>query len=261
MSFKRGCRRKALLGASRRASKTRNKQRKNLMHDVRGAWRRHNTQHDAAEMKVRSTQHKYPVSEAPSVMSHVARLSRSLWRSWSFHGRPTTSARSVPPRWQLWAGPMIAAIAPLAACAAASGPRAEYPHSEAICQYVGLESVETPQQTDTDSSSFVAVYRFREPHDPAPEQPVKLKFQVNRSRVAELQTHLESQPEVVCSPDNDRHWNPRVKPLPEPPSLEPMPPASPTAQGSQPGSAFAPPEAAPATAEPAPAVGPGSTAN
>ena len=91
---------------------------------------------------------------------------------------------------------------------------------------------------------------WKRPHEPAPEQPVKLKFQVNRSRVAELQNHLESQPEVVCSPDNDRHYNPRVKPLPEPKSVLEAPAAR--GQATPPGAIPAPPEASPA----APAVAP-----
>lgn len=110
-----------------------------------------------------------------------------------------------------------------AACAAPQSPAPEYPHSEAICQYVGLESTETPQRVDTDSVSFMAVYRFREPHTTTTEGPLSVKFQVNRSRVQELRSHLESQPEVVCTPDNDLHYHVKVKPLPEPPSTEPKP--------------------------------------
>jgi hypothetical protein len=126
----------------------------------------------------------------------------------------------------------------MTACAEAT-PRTEYPRNEAVCQYVGLDSVETPQRSDIDSVSFVAQYRFREPHEPKTESPVGVKFQVNRSRVAELRSHLESQPEVVCAPDNDLHYQVRVKPLPDPknagnagplpiiePPTRPIPPAT-----------------------------------
>jgi hypothetical protein len=111
------------------------------------------------------------------------------------------------------------------ACAEPGKPNPQYPRSEAICQYVGLESVESQQRSDMDSLSFVATYRFREPHTPATESPLGVKFQVNRSRVAELRSHLESQPEVVCAPDHDAHYHVRVKPLPEPPTTiaEPAP--------------------------------------
>lgn len=111
------------------------------------------------------------------------------------------------------------------ACAEPAKPNPQYPRSEAICQYVGLESVESQQRSDMDSLSFVATYRFREPHVPASERPLGVKFQVNRSRVGELRSHLESQPEVVCAPDHDSHYHVRVKPLPEPikSPLEPAP--------------------------------------
>jgi hypothetical protein len=94
-----------------------------------------------------------------------------------------------------------------------------------------LESVETPQQgnrlSDTDSAAFVAVYRFRDSHTPKTESPMSVKFQVNRSRVAELRSHLESQPEVVCAPDNDLHYQVRLKPLPDPlPGTTPAPAAA-----------------------------------
>lgn len=133
-----------------------------------------------------------------------------------------------------------------AGCAAPAAPAPEYPHSEAICQYVGLESTETPQRVDTDSVSFLAVYRFREPHTQSSEPPLSVKFQVNRSRVQELRSHLESQPEVVCTPEADLHYHVRVKPLPEPTGTEPAAPPS----------LQAPLQPAPAAAEPAPASAP-----
>jgi hypothetical protein len=140
----------------------------------------------------------------------------------------------------------VAAIAwAVAACAAPASPAPEYPHSEAICQYVGLESTETPQRVDTDSVSFLAVYRFREPHTSSSETPLGVKFQVNRSRVQELRSHLESQPEVVCAPEADLHYHVRVKPLPEPTGPEPAPA---TATSPALGPTAAPP--APATEQP-----------
>jgi hypothetical protein len=42
---------------------------------------------------------------------------------------------------------------------------------------------------------------------------LSVKFQVERSRVNELRGHLESQPEVICSPDRDAHFRPKPKPF------------------------------------------------
>lgn len=103
--------------------------------------------------------------------------------------------------------------ATLAGCAAEQ-PLAEYPRNETICQYVGLESVVTPEHTNIDSVSFLAVYRFREPNVPPPKHPLTVKFQVDRSRIHDLRAHLESQREVVCSPDHEQHYRVHVKPLP-----------------------------------------------
>jgi hypothetical protein len=108
-----------------------------------------------------------------------------------------------------------------AACAGPQTRSPEYPRNETICQYVGLEAEEAPQQMDTDATSFVAVYRFREASVPAPKQPLTVKFRVNRSRVNELRSHLASQPEVICSPDADLHYQVKVKPLPGSTTVEP----------------------------------------
>jgi len=102
-----------------------------------------------------------------------------------------------------------------------------------LCQYVGLESAETPQYSDRDNISLLAVYRFRESRVPAPKEPLTVKFQVNRSRLNELRSHLEAQPEVICTPDRDAHYHVQVKPFevtPEPEGpvqiKDPIPPAS-----------------------------------
>jgi len=130
----------------------------------------------------------------------------------------------------------------LVACAEPGKPNPEYPRSEAVCQYVGLDSVESQQRADMDSLSFVATYRFRDSHTPATETPVGVKFQVNRSRVDELRSHLASQPEVVCAPDHDAHYQVRVKPLPEPGSSIPGPaPTAPESNAPLPGPGQPPP--------------------
>ena len=120
----------------------------------------------------------------------------------------------------------------VSACAAAPAKPDKYPASEALCQYVGLESAETPQYSDRDNISLLAVYRFREPGVPAPKEPLTVKFQVNRSRVNELRSHLEAQPEVICTPENDTHYHVHVKPFevtPEPePPLQITPPTAPS---------------------------------
>jgi len=135
--------------------------------------------------------------------------------------KPTTRGQpiaSAPPPIALYARVPVAflTLQLLAACAQPQRPAPDYPRSEALCQYVGLEAVETPRHVDTDSISFVAVYRFSEPNLPAPKEPLTVKFQVNRTRVNELRSHLESQPQVICTPDRDLHYQVRVKPLPEP---------------------------------------------
>lgn len=133
-----------------------------------------------------------------------------------------------------------AAVVALSACTQPRGPAPEYPRSETLCQYVGLEAVETetPRLENNDSISFVAVYRFSEPSVPAPKEPLTVKFRVNRSRANELRSHLESQPEVVCTPDRDLHYQVRVKPLPEPEAGGPPPALEPPQQPPPPGSGY-----------------------
>jgi hypothetical protein len=133
--------------------------------------------------------------------------------------RAQARSSTRPERW--W---RTAAVSTLIVCGAcASGPAKsaqedpQYPRSnDVVCRYVGLESVETPQHEDTDSVTMLAVYRFREPNVPPPKEPLSLKFQVNRTRVNELRSHLESQPEVICNPEPNQHYHVQVKPLPEP---------------------------------------------
>jgi hypothetical protein len=66
---------------------------------------------------------------------------------------------------------------------------------------------------DEDTVSMLAVYRFNEPNTPPTDEPLAVKFQVDRSRVDELREHLERQPEVLCSPDANAHRTPRVTPF------------------------------------------------
>ena len=108
---------------------------------------------------------------------------------------------------------LVGCACAVAGCAASPAKPDRYPASETLCRYVGLESAETPQYSDRDSISLLAVYRFREPNLPAPKEPLTVKFQVNRSRVNELRSHLEAQPEVICTPDRDAHYQVRVKPF------------------------------------------------
>jgi hypothetical protein len=149
----------------------------------------------------------------PLMLSHERNLGRDRARA----GKGVRSAIVTTVR-------TAAFFSLVVACAEPGKPNPEYPRSEAVCQYVGLESVESQQRADLDSLSFVATYRFRDSHTPATETPVGVKFQVNRSRVDELRSHLASQPEVVCAPDHDAHYQVRVKPLPEPASSIPGPP-------------------------------------
>lgn len=101
-------------------------------------------------------------------------------------------------------------------CAQTPAKPDKYPASETLCQYVGLESAESPQHSehsDQDSISLLAVYRFREPHVAAPKEPMTVKFQVDRSHLNELRSHLEAQPEVICTPDRDAHYHVQVRPF------------------------------------------------
>jgi hypothetical protein len=89
-----------------------------------------------------------------------------------------------------------------------------YPRSQQVlCHYVGLEASTRPTEADEDTIAMLAVYRFNEPNTPPTDEPLTVKFQVDRSRVDELREHLERQPEVLCSPDANSHPTPRVKPF------------------------------------------------
>jgi hypothetical protein len=106
-----------------------------------------------------------------------------------------------------------------AACGASEATRSsapQYPRGvlDRTCKFVGLESVEGPTDQNADAVTLLAVYRFGEPGVPAPKQPVSLKFQVNRSRVNDLRSHLEAHPEVICSPEAGTHnYAARVAPF------------------------------------------------
>jgi hypothetical protein len=105
-------------------------------------------------------------------------------------------------------------LACVAACARSDVATPKYPSSDNVmCRYVRLESIETPRHADQDSVALVAVYRFSESKLPPPKLPLILGFQVNRSRVDELRSHLESHPEVICSPDRGAHYQVQVAPL------------------------------------------------
>lgn len=156
-----------------------------------------------------------PAEIEPVMLSHETKLGRDGAQAGGQRAR-SRIVTSVRMSWP-------AAFSLIFACAEPRKPNPEYPRSEAMCQYIGLESLESQQRSDMDSLSFVATYRFRDPHAPAAERPVGVKFQVNRSRVQELRSHLESQPEVVCAPDHDAHYHVRVKPLPEPGGTTPEP--------------------------------------
>jgi hypothetical protein len=112
-----------------------------------------------------------------------------------------------------WSG-----LALSAACADAAHRPPDNPasHNDVMCRYVGLESVESEseQKSERDNLSLLATYRFRESNVPPAKDPLTVKFQVERSRVNELRGHLESQPDVICNPDNDAHYRVRVKPFP-----------------------------------------------
>lgn len=112
--------------------------------------------------------------------------------------------------------PFVLGLVFAAGCSAARTQQVppDYPRSqEVLCHYVGLEASTRPTGQDEDTVAMLAVYRFSEPNTPPPDEPLTLKFQVDRSRVDELREHLERQPEVICSPDANAHHTPRVKPF------------------------------------------------
>ena len=119
--------------------------------------------------------------------------------------------------WPIWVSCAVLGVAALGACAtAATPPRTSKPAPvllDRTCKFVGLESVEGPSDQNADSVSLLAVYRFGGPDAGRTERPLSLKFQVDRSRVNELQHHLESRPEVVCSPEANGRYTARVEPF------------------------------------------------
>jgi len=102
-----------------------------------------------------------------------------------------------------------------AACASGEAERPPaYPRTgDSMCSFVGLDADYAPAHDNFDATSLVAVYRLREPHEPAPKQPIELKFVVQRSRVDELRGRLEAQPDVICRPDHDAHYHVEVSGL------------------------------------------------
>src|SRR5205823_2657917 len=74
----------------------------------------------------------------------------------------------------------------LTGCGAAAENQRSAAHpssSGPLCDYVGLEASEAPVHENIDSIALVAQYRLSEPNLPPPEQPIELKFRVDRSRV------------------------------------------------------------------------------
>jgi hypothetical protein len=100
-------------------------------------------------------------------------------------------------------------------CAGTLERSTPYPNTlnDATCDFVGLEHVQGPSDTDADYVTLLAVYRFSSSSLPQPKQPLSLKFQVTRSRVDELEQHLTARPQVVCSPDDERNYSARVAPF------------------------------------------------
>lgn len=97
------------------------------------------------------------------------------------------------------------------------------------CEYVGLESTQGMSDVNADTVSLLAVFRFSESDVPPPKQPLSLKFQVERSRVNELQDGLSARPQVICRPHGQDGYAPDVTPMPgvhgEPQAGAPQPPA------------------------------------
>jgi hypothetical protein len=100
-----------------------------------------------------------------------------------------------------WLWPWVAIA--LAACATQSSQRSQplpAARYQGTCELAGIESVPAPLGQEDDSVVLVARYR---PGDAAAggEAPWAMKFQINRARVNDLRSHLESHATVVCSPD------------------------------------------------------------
>lgn len=102
-------------------------------------------------------------------------------------------------------------------CAQTPTPPPAYPPAQgALCEHIGLESVETPQHENFDSTSLVAVYTFDEPNVPPAKEPLRFTARVNRSRMQEPQKNISMRPDIVCSPDTDVHAPLQRATLPEP---------------------------------------------
>jgi hypothetical protein len=93
-----------------------------------------------------------------------------------------------------------------------------------VCQYVGLESTEIPLQGNISFNAVMAVYTFDEPNVPPPKDRVYLMAQAERSRTYEPQGKLQSQPQVVCSPESGHaHVHAQSTGKPTPTGVAPAP--------------------------------------
>ncbi len=71
---------------------------------------------------------------------------------------------------------------------------------EGQCAFLGIEEMQGYTDEHADSVFLVARYRWPDQETKPPEKPIELAFQVQRSRVGDLQTHLMQYPNVICRP-------------------------------------------------------------
>lgn len=152
---------------------------------------------------------------------------------------PTNSFARAGARGPLRAGggAGLATAMLLAGCAETAQRPSQSPVAQDVmCDYVGLEAVENESQEkdERDDLSLLATYRFSEANVPPPKDPLTVKFQVERARVNELRGHLEAQPQVICNPDNNAHYQVRVKPFAGKPQVQNSAPPSAAAPASDP---------------------------
>lgn len=71
---------------------------------------------------------------------------------------------------------------------------------EGSCAFIGIEEMQGYTDENADAVFLVARYRWPDQETKPAEKPIELAFQVQRSRVNDLQAHLMQYPNVICRP-------------------------------------------------------------
>ena len=108
-------------------------------------------------------------------------------------------------------------LAVLCLCASCASAVSEPPPEHAkpggpMCDYVRLDHDESPgpQPDPVDALSLMAIFRWNEPGVAPAKHHIEQKFVVMRSRDDELRARLESNPQVICTPDKTARYRPEL---------------------------------------------------